>query len=59
MTPRQGGMSGGQKTLKAKIKLKMNYQARVHSGQLVLLVVREGGWTKLTVAKAAERKVGK
>ncbi len=30
-------MSGGQKTLKAKLNLKGDYQARVHSGQMVLV----------------------
>jgi hypothetical protein len=33
----------GQKTLKTKLNLKGNYQARVHSGQTVLVVVNQGG----------------
>ncbi len=35
----------GQKTLKESTKLKGDYQAQVHSGQMVLLVVRQGGCT--------------
>ncbi len=36
-------MSGGQKTLKANLNFKRDYQTRVHSGQIVLMVVRQGG----------------
>jgi hypothetical protein len=37
---RLDSVSGGQKTLKA---LKGNYQTSVHSGHMVLMVVRQGG----------------
>jgi hypothetical protein len=36
-------VSSGQKTLKTKLNLKEDYQARVHSGQMVLVVVRQEG----------------
>ncbi len=36
-------MSGGQKTLKAKLNLKGDCQAQVHSGRMVLVIVRQGG----------------
>ncbi len=36
-------VSGGQKTLKAKLNLKGDYQTSVRSGHLVLMVVRQGG----------------
>jgi hypothetical protein len=45
-------LSSGQKTLKAKPNFKEDYQARVHSGQMVLMVVRDseagphGRWPK-------------
>jgi hypothetical protein len=45
------------KTLKSKLNLKGNYQAQVHSGQIVLVVDRQGGWTALTVAKDAQGRV--
>jgi hypothetical protein len=37
-------VSGGQMTLKTKLNLKGDYQARVPSGQAVQKV-RKGGWT--------------
>ncbi len=39
--------SGGQKTHKYKLNLKGDYQSRVHTSQMVLLVVRQGGWARL------------
>ncbi len=36
-----------------------DYQAGVHSGQMVLVVVRQEGWTMWMVAKEAQMKVGK
>jgi hypothetical protein len=36
-------INSGQKTLKAKLNFKRDYQVRVHSGQMVLMVVRQGG----------------
>ncbi len=47
------------KTLKSKLNLKGEYEARVHSGQMVLVVVRQGGWTMLTVAKGTQRRIRK
>ncbi len=47
-------VSGGQKTLKAELNLKVDYQAHFNSGQMVLVVIRQGGWTKLMVAKSAQ-----
>ncbi len=38
-------VSSGQKTLKESIKLKRDYKTKVHPGQMVLVVVRQGGWT--------------
>jgi hypothetical protein len=38
-------VSGGQKTLRTMLNLKRDFQARVHSGQMVLMVVRKRGWT--------------
>ncbi len=34
-------VSGGQKALKTKLNLKEYYQAQVHSGQMVLVVVKQ------------------
>jgi hypothetical protein len=42
------------KTLKTKLNFKWDYQAQVYSGQMVLMVVWQGGWTILTVAKDAQ-----
>ncbi len=44
-------VSGGQKTLRTMLNLKRDFQARVHSGQMVLMVVRKRGWTAWAVAK--------
>jgi hypothetical protein len=52
-------MNGGQKTLKAKLNLKGDYQARAHSGQMVVVVIRQGSWTTWTVAKDAQMRVSK
>jgi hypothetical protein len=52
-------MSSSQKILKTKLNLKGYYQARVLSGQMVLVVVRQGGWTALRVAKDAQMRVRK
>jgi hypothetical protein len=52
-------VSGGQKTLKAKLNLKVDYQAQYNSGQMILTVVRQGGQTESTVAKSAQMKIGK
>jgi hypothetical protein len=44
----QGGwtaLSMAKKTLKSKLIFKGDYQALVHSGEIVLIVVRQGGWT--------------
>jgi hypothetical protein len=38
------------------LNLKGDYQARIHSGQVV---VRKGGWTALTPAKSTHMRVGK
>jgi hypothetical protein len=51
-------LSGGQKKLKSKLNLKRDYQA-AHSGQMVLMVVRQEGWTGRTVAKDAQMRVKK
>jgi hypothetical protein len=47
-------MSSGQKTLKTKLNLKRIYPAQVYSGQMVLMVVRQGDWTAWTVAKETQ-----
>jgi hypothetical protein len=39
-------VSDGQKTLKAELNLKRSRQAQVHSDQMVLLMARQGGWTR-------------
>jgi hypothetical protein len=39
------------KTLKSKLNFKGDYQPLACSGQMVLVVVRQGVWTTLTVAK--------
>ncbi len=44
-------VSSGQKTLKTELILKGDYQAWVCSGQMVFVVVRQGSWTTITVAK--------
>ncbi len=54
-----GCMSSSQKTLKKSLKLKRDYQAWVHSDEIVLVVVRQGGWTAWAVAKDDQMKVGK
>ncbi len=59
---RQGGwtiMIQWPKTLKAKLNLKRDYQARIRSGQMVLMVVKRGSWTALTVARDAQGRVKK
>ncbi len=38
-------MSSGQKALKGSLELKNEYHAQVHSGQIVVRVVRHGGLT--------------
>ncbi len=40
---RQDHVRDGHKTLKPKLNLKRDYQARVHSGHMVLLAARQGG----------------
>ncbi len=45
--------------LKTKLNLKGDYQVQVHSGQMVLMVVRQGGWTTWTVEKDIKIRVGK
>jgi hypothetical protein len=47
------------KTLKTKLNPKGDYQAPVHPGQMFLVVVRQGGWAKLTVAESTQMKVRK
>ncbi len=44
-------MSNGQKTLKTKLNLKGDYQAQVHSGQMVLMVFKQGVGSVWLVAK--------
>jgi hypothetical protein len=47
------GQSGGEaglreeclKTLKESLKLKGDYQTQVYSSQMVLVVIRQEGWT--------------
>ncbi len=54
VTARQGGWIAVRQwpvALKSKHNLKGGYQAQVHSGQIVLMIVRQGGWTALTLAK--------
>jgi hypothetical protein len=48
-----------QKTLKLKLNLKRDYQAQVHSVQMVLLIVRQGGQNVCVVAKDSHMKAGK
>ncbi len=36
-----------------------HYQALVKTGQMVVVVVRQEGWTSLTVAEDAQMRVGK
>jgi hypothetical protein len=52
-------VSGGQKTLRTKLNLKGDFQVRVHSGQMVLVVVNQGCWTVLMVTKNAQMRVRK
>ncbi len=42
-----------------KLNLKGDYQAPVYSGQMLLVVVRQGGGTAVTVAKDAQERAGK
>jgi hypothetical protein len=59
---RQGRLdcvSSSQEHSMKSLKLKGDYQAHVHVGQMVLVVVRQGGWIALGVVKGAQRKVGK
>jgi hypothetical protein len=54
---RQGGWTSvwwWAKTLKTMLNLKGAFQALVHSGQMVLVVDRQGGITALTVDKDAQ-----
>jgi hypothetical protein len=51
-------MSSGQRYSKTKLNLEGDYQALVRLCQIVLVVVRQGGWTALTLAKAAQGRVG-
>jgi hypothetical protein len=56
MMAKQGGWTTVRrwpKTLKTKLNLKGDNQARLHSGQMVLVVVRQRGWTALTLIRAA------
>jgi hypothetical protein len=46
------------KTLNECLKLNGDYQARVHSGQMVLLVVRQGGWMHERWPKTLKEKSG-
>jgi hypothetical protein len=47
------------KGTQGKLNLKRDHQAQVYSGQMVLVVIRQEGWTMLAVAKDTEMKVGK
>ncbi len=47
------------KALNKSPKLKEDYQAQVHAGQIVLVVVRQGRLDSRAVVKDAQRKVGK
>jgi hypothetical protein len=42
-----------------KLNLMGDYQARVNSGQMALVVVRQGGWTMGAVAKDTQMKAGR
>jgi hypothetical protein len=44
-TGRLDCMSDGQETLKTKLTPKVDCQTQVHSGQMILMVVRQGGCT--------------
>jgi hypothetical protein len=52
-------MSSSQEHSVKSLKLKEDNQARVHSGQMVLLVIRQGGWIAWGEAKDAQRKIRK
>jgi hypothetical protein len=54
-----GPLEQWPKALKTKLNLKGNKQALVHSDQMVLMVVRQGGWTALTVVKRTQMRVRK
>jgi hypothetical protein len=47
------------KTVKSKLNLKEDYHAPVASGQMVLFIVRLGGWAVWAAAKSTQMWVGK
>jgi hypothetical protein len=60
VTAKEGGgpaVRQWPKTLKIKQNLMGDYLVRVHSGQMVLVVVWQGGLTTITLAKGAHREL--
>jgi hypothetical protein len=60
VTAKEGGgpaVRQWPKTLEIKLNLTADYLVRVHSGQMVLVVVRQGGLAMIMLAKGAHREL--